>query len=58
LSAVSSRWRAPAAQGHARLDIDLRFIKTQCRGEQGNLDGSHEQIGFLKSELVRCNDTI
>ena len=41
------------------VDIDLRFIKTQCRVSQGNLDRElMSQIGYLKSELVRCNDTI
>jgi hypothetical protein len=41
------------------VDIDLRFIKTQCRVSQGNLDREMiTQLGFLKSELVRCNDTI
>ena len=40
-------------------DIDLRFIKTQCRVGQGNLDREvMSQIGFLRAELVRCNDTI
>jgi hypothetical protein len=41
------------------IDIDLRFIRTQCRVSQGNLDRElMTQQGFLKSELVRCNDTI
>ncbi len=41
------------------FDIDLRFIRTQCRVSQGNLDRElMTQQGFLKSELVRCNDTI
>lgn len=41
------------------FDIDLRFIRTQCRVSQGNLDRElMTQIGYLKSELVRCNDTI
>jgi hypothetical protein len=41
------------------FDIDLRFIKTQCRVGQGNLDREvMSQIGFLRAELVRCNDTI
>jgi len=41
------------------FDIDLRFIKTQCRVSQGNLDRElMTQIGYLKSELIRCNDTI
>ena len=46
-------------KGLLGVDIDLRFIKTQCRVGQGNLDREvMSQIGFLKSELVRCNDTI
>jgi hypothetical protein len=41
------------------FDIDLRFIKTQCRVGQGNLDRElMTQLGRLKSELVRCSDTI
>ena len=41
------------------VDIDLRYIKTQCRVGQGNLDRElMTQLGFLKSELLRCNDTI
>jgi hypothetical protein len=41
------------------FDIDLRFIKTQCRVSQGNLDRElMTQLGYLRSELVRCNDTI
>jgi len=46
-------------KGLLGFDIDLRFIKTQCRVSQGNLDREvMSQIGFLKSELVRCSDTI
>jgi hypothetical protein len=46
-------------KGLLGVDIDLRFIKTQCRVGQGNLDREvMSQIGFLRSELVRCNDTI
>jgi hypothetical protein len=46
-------------KGLLGVDIDLRFIKTQCRVSQGNLDREvMSHIGFLKSELVRCNDTI
>ena len=46
-------------KGMLGFDIDLRFIKTQCRVSQGNLDREvMSQIGYLKSELVRCNDTI
>jgi hypothetical protein len=41
------------------FDIDLRFIKAQCRVGQGNLDRElMTRLGFLRSELVRCNDTI
>jgi hypothetical protein len=41
------------------FDVDLRYIKTQCRVGQGNLDRElMTQLGYLKSELVRCNDTI
>jgi hypothetical protein len=41
------------------FDIDLRFIRAQCRVGQGNLDRElMTQQGYLKSELVRCNDTI
>src|SRR5262245_25753938 len=41
------------------FDVDLRFIKTQCRIGQGNLDRElTTQLGFLKSEMVRCNDSI
>ena len=46
-------------KGLLGIDIDLRFIKTQCRVSQGNLDREvMTQIGYLKSELIRCNDTI
>jgi len=46
-------------KGLLGVDIDLRFIKTQCRVSQGNLDREvMSQIGYLKSELTRCNDTI
>ena len=41
------------------FDIDLRYIRTQCRVSQGNLDRELlTRLGYLKSELVRCNDTI
>jgi hypothetical protein len=41
------------------FDVDLRFIKTQCRVSQGNLDREvMSQIGFLKAELIRCSGTI
>jgi hypothetical protein len=46
-------------KGLLGVDIDLRFIKTQCRVSQGNLDREMtSQIGYLRSELNRCNDTI
>ena len=46
-------------KGMLGFDIDLRFIKTQCRVSQGNLDREVlSQIGYLKSELNRCNDSI
>lgn len=46
-------------KGVLGVDIDLRFIKTQCRVGQGNLDREvTTQLGYLKSELIRCNDTI
>lgn len=41
------------------LDVDLRFIKTQCRIGQGNLDRElTTELGFLKSEIIRCTDSI
>ena len=46
-------------KGMLGFDVDLRFIKTQCRVSQGNLDREFmTHIGFLKSELTRCTDTI
>jgi hypothetical protein len=46
-------------KGLLGFDVDLRFIKTQCRVSQGNLDREvMTHIGFLKSELTRCNDPI
>jgi hypothetical protein len=46
-------------KGLLGFDIDLRFIKAQCRLSQGNLDREViSQIGFLKSELIRCDGTI
>ena len=46
-------------KGVLGFDIDLRFIKAQCRLSQGNLDREFmTQIGFLKSELMRCDGTI
>jgi hypothetical protein len=41
------------------FDIDLRFIRTQCRVSQGNLDREvMTHLGYLKGELARCNDPI
>jgi len=41
------------------VDVDLRFVETQCRVSQGNLDREvMSQIGYLKSELTRCDDRI
>ena len=41
------------------VDVDLRFIRTQCRVSQGNLDREvMSHIGYLKSELLRCDGTI
>jgi hypothetical protein len=46
-------------KGMLGVDVDLRFIKAQCRLSQGNLDREvMTDIGYLKSELIRCNDTI
>jgi hypothetical protein len=46
-------------KGLLGFDIDLRFIKTQCRVGQGNLDReAMTHIGYLKSELSRCTDGI
>ena len=46
-------------KGLLGFDIDLRFIKAQCRVGQGNLDRElTTQLGFLKSEIIRCNDSI
>jgi len=41
------------------LDIDLQRMRRQCRTGQGNLDRElMTRLGYLRSELVRCNDTI
>src|SRR5262245_18706525 len=46
-------------KGMLGFDIDLRFIRAQCRLSQGNLDREvMSQIGFLKSELIRCDGLI
>jgi hypothetical protein len=46
-------------KGMLGVDVDMRFIKAQCRLGQGNLDREvMTGIGYLKSELIRCNDTI
>jgi len=46
-------------KGMLGVDVDMRFIKAQCRLGQGNLDREvMTEIGYLKSELTRCNDSI
>lgn len=46
-------------KGILGVDVDLRFIRTQCRVGQGNLDRElMTQLGYLRAELLRCNDTI
>jgi hypothetical protein len=46
-------------KGVLGVDIDLRFIKTQCRVSQGNLDREvTSQLGYLKSERMRCDGSI
>jgi hypothetical protein len=46
-------------KGLLGVDVDLRFIKMQCRVAQGNLDREMmTEVGFLKAELQRCVDTI
>ena len=47
-------------KGLLGFDIDLRFMKTQCRQNQGNLDRTlMSELGYLKSEQLRCSsDTI
>ena len=46
-------------KGVLGIDVDLRFIKAQCRLSQGNLDREvMSQIGFLKSEKIRCDGSI
>jgi len=41
------------------FDIDLARIGALCRLGQGNLERElMSQLGFLRSELVRCHDTI
>jgi hypothetical protein len=46
-------------KGVLGVDIDLRFIKTQCRVSQGSLDREvMSQLGYLKSEHMRCDGTI
>lgn len=45
-------------KGLLGFDVDLRFIKTQCRVGQGNLDRELvTELGFLKSEQLRCAET-
>lgn len=47
-------------KGLLGFDIDLRFITTQCRQGQGNLERDLvTELGFLRSEQLRCSsDTI
>jgi hypothetical protein len=46
-------------KGLLGVDVDLRFITMQCRVSQGNLDREMmSRIGYLKSELLRCDGTI
>jgi len=47
-------------KGLLGVDVDLRFMKTQCRQNQGNLDrGLMTELGYLKAEQQRCSsDTI
>jgi hypothetical protein len=41
------------------LDADLARIARQCRIGQGDLERDPvSRLGYLRSELVRCNDTI
>jgi hypothetical protein len=41
------------------FDGDLAHLAAQCRVGQGNLERDlMSRLGYLRSELVRCNDTI
>jgi hypothetical protein len=41
------------------LDADLARMAIQCRIGQGNLERELvSRLGYLRAELVRCNDTI
>lgn len=43
-------------KGMLGFDLDLRFIKAQCRQGQGNLDRELlTELGYLKSEQIRCS---
>ncbi|RTL67044.1 MAG: hypothetical protein EKK41_17865 [Hyphomicrobiales bacterium] len=43
-------------KGMLGFDLDLRFIKAQCRQGQGNLDREIlNELGYLKSEQIRCS---
>lgn len=43
-------------KGLLGFDVDLRFITTQCRQSQGNLDRAlMTELGYLKSEQRRCS---
>lgn len=47
-------------KGLLGFDVDLRFIKAQCRQNQDNLDRALlTELGYLKAEQQRCSsDTI
>ena len=41
------------------FDVDLARIAAECRAGQGNLERELiGRLGYLRAELVRCNDTI
>ena len=41
------------------FDVDLQRMAAQCRAGQGMLERELiGRLGFLRSELVRCNDTV
>lgn len=43
-------------KGLLGFDIDLRFMKAQCRQGQGNLERElMTELGYLKSEQLRCS---
>jgi hypothetical protein len=46
-------------KGALGFDVDLQRMAAQCRAGQGMLERELiGRLGFLRSELVRCNDTI